>query len=102
MKKSKAFKIAFFITIIHFVIGNLVAKSTVSTLIEVIFMPYTFIAGMSDFAGWDTLSYILEFVSLIVVFTVVYFIVKFPLFGMFRRASRTIDKEDLQSDKIKK
>lgn len=76
MKKSNTLKVAFFITIIHFTLGNLLAKWSVSNIIDVVFIPYTFIAGMSDFAGWDTLSYTLEFVSFIIVFTVVYFIVK--------------------------
>ncbi len=33
---------------------------------ESVFLPYSFIAGMSNFAGWDFLSIILEIVGFVI------------------------------------
>ena len=75
MKKLTKIKISSLITIIHFIIGNIISHQSVIIIIEIIFLPYTFIAGLSNFAGWDTLSYILELGSFIIIFAIVYGIV---------------------------
>jgi hypothetical protein len=64
------------ITLVHFIIGNIVGHYSFGDVIDIIFLPYSFIAGMSNFAGWDSLSYVLEAISLIIVFIIVYCIVK--------------------------
>lgn len=78
MKRSP-FKVSLLIAIAHCIIGNTVAFYDTNTVIEIIFSPYTFIVGMSNFAGWDALSYILELASFFIIFFIVYFIVKFWL-----------------------
>lgn len=75
MKKISSIKLSILIAVAHCVIGNVLAFYDVHEVIEVLFMPYTFIAGMSNFAGWDSLSYALEAVSLIIIFVFVYGIV---------------------------
>lgn len=39
---------------------------------QLIFLPYSFIGGMSDFAGWDTMSVILELIGLIMMIMIFY------------------------------
>ena len=61
----KHFTIALIISVVYFRVGNATAIAGVhhfsneflnSAFIEILFAPYTFIAGMSTFAGWDWLS----------------------------------------------
>ncbi len=60
--RSKTFLIAILISTIHCILGNLIGGSydISSNFLDFIFLPYSFIAGMSNFAGWDSLSIILE------------------------------------------
>lgn len=81
--KNSPFKISLLITLVHCILGNVVAFYETNKIVEIIFIPYTFIAGMSNFAGWDTLSYILELVSFSIVFLIVYTIARF----LFKKAT---------------
>jgi hypothetical protein len=59
--RRSAFKITILIALIHCIIGNIIgAFSDGLGILEYLFLPYTFIAGLSAFAGWDFLSVILE------------------------------------------
>lgn len=68
----KHFTIALIISLAYLVAGNIVGmqqaleKYPGSGFIEIIFGPYTFIAGMSSFAGWDWLSFVLELIVFII------------------------------------
>lgn len=63
--RGSGFKIAFAIALVHCVIGNIIGISFIdSILLEILFFPYVFISGLSQFAGWDWLSLILEILSL--------------------------------------
>jgi len=80
MKSSKkTFVFAFFISIIHCVLGNLIGGSynISSNFLEFIFLPYSFIAGLSNFAGWDTLSIVLELFGFIFMTFIFYGVVLF-------------------------
>jgi len=73
----RRFIIALFISILYLILGNLVGmqspfeKYPFSDLLEVLFVPYTFIAGLSSFAGWDGLSFLLE--AIVFVITIPFF-----------------------------
>jgi hypothetical protein len=75
MKSRKTtFAIAILIAIIHCVLGNLIGASynISSNFLEFIFLPYSFIGGLSNFAGWDTLSIVLELIGLVVMTFIFY------------------------------
>jgi hypothetical protein len=76
---DKAFRFAIIVSIIHCILGNLIGGSynTSSKFLEFIFLPYSFIAGMSNFAGWDSLSIILEVLGFIFMTFIFYLIVLF-------------------------
>ena len=81
MKQHK-FKIAFLISFVHLLISNCIGIcSTNSTFLEVIGLPYSLIAGLSELAGWDSLSLILEVVSFFIMalffYLLLFFIEKF-------------------------
>jgi len=61
--RNSALRITIVITIIHCILGNLIGIYW-NNPIGFLFLPYSFIAGMSSFAGWDKLSLILELTSL--------------------------------------
>ncbi|WP_276131934.1 hypothetical protein [Polluticoccus soli] len=74
------FVIALIFAILYLILGNVFAVRGMqntsneffnSPLIEILFAPYTFVGGMSAFAGWDWLSFVLE--SLIFVITIPFF-----------------------------
>lgn len=73
---SNAVKISALITFFHCLIGNILAYYSVGIVLEVLFLPYTFIAGMSNFAGWGLLSLLLEGAAVIVIFIIVLGIVR--------------------------
>jgi hypothetical protein len=73
--KSTSFAISFLIAITHCIIGSLLAQYNLNPFLEVIFLPYTFIAGLSYLVGWDFLSYFLEFISVFVITTFIYLFV---------------------------
>jgi hypothetical protein len=72
MKISDTLKTAIITAAIHCIIGNLIGIYTdAEGVLGIVFLPYTFIAGMSDFAGWDLLSFVFEilaFCFMIIVF----------------------------------
>lgn len=71
--KTSGFKIAFTIASIHCIIGNILGINFVgSTILETIFLPYTFIAGLSEFAGCDVLSFIFEIFSFLIMLGIFY------------------------------
>jgi hypothetical protein len=71
--RNSRLKISLLITLIHFVIGNAIGMSASDLpVLEVLFLPYTFIAGMSQFAGWDGLSIALEIFSFLLMMAVFY------------------------------
>ena len=71
--------IAFALSLIHFIVGNMIGVSQNGsfTLLEFIFLPYSFIAGMSSLLGWDGLSLILEFAGFAFMTLVFYLAVSF-------------------------
>lgn len=72
-EKNNKIKIAFFVAFIHCVIGNIIGISLIDcTVLEILFLPYTFIAGLSEFAGWDWLSFILQIFSLLLMTVLFY------------------------------
>jgi hypothetical protein len=64
--RNSPLKISILIAIVHCIFGNAIGAKSDNTFIQLIFLPYSFIGGMSDFAGWDTLSVILELIGLII------------------------------------
>jgi uncharacterized membrane protein len=84
--RNSAFKISILISILHCLLGNLIGANSDNLFVEIIFLPYSFIAGMSSFAGWDFLSIILELVGLVFMTLIFY-----PIGLMFR-------KEDIKKD----
>ena len=63
--RDSAFKISILISILHCILGNLIGAKFDNAFLEIIFLPYSFIAGLSNFVGWDFLSLILELASII-------------------------------------
>ncbi len=63
---KRELKIALVFSIIHFIVGNIIGINMINSIfLELIGLPYTFIAGMSQFAGWDYLSLIFEICSFV-------------------------------------
>ena len=75
--KSNAFKIAILISILHCILGNLIGANSDNLFVEGVFLPYSFIAGMSNYAGWDSLSVILELAGLVIMTLIFYAFVLF-------------------------
>lgn len=76
----KRFVTALAMAVVYLVVGNMVTIHAVhnssnellnAKSMQLFFAPYTFIAGMSEFAGWGALSYFLE---------VIIFIITIPFF----------------------
>lgn len=65
--RKRTLVFAILISVIHCVLGNLVGGSynISSGFLEFIFLPYSFIGGLSNFAGWDFLSIILELIGFV-------------------------------------
>ncbi|ANE51934.1 hypothetical protein [Flavisolibacter tropicus] len=63
--RNSALKIAILVSILHCLLGNLIGARSDNSFVQVVFLPYSLIAGMSNFAGWDSLSLILELAGLI-------------------------------------
>jgi hypothetical protein len=71
--RKNALKISLLISFVHCVLGNLIAINiTNNTFLDAIFMPYTFIGGLSQFAGWDLFSITLEILSFILMVAIFY------------------------------
>ncbi len=68
----RPFVISFVAALLHCIIGNWLARFDTNIILECLFLPYTFIAGLSNFAGWDSLSLILEIVSLATITIILY------------------------------
>jgi hypothetical protein len=64
--RKNTFKIPALIAIFHCILGNTLGAESDNIFIQAIFLPYSFIAGISDFAGWGLLSVFLEIAGLIV------------------------------------
>lgn len=92
--KTRPLLISFLISLFHCVLGTFLSKYYLNGFFETIFLPYTFIAGMSNFAGWDWLSYILEFCSLIFIAGLIYLPVK-----LFLDNPRNKEKEIKDNEK---
>jgi len=80
----KRFRTALVLSFIYLALGNITAiigtenpsnEFLNSGFVGTLFAPYTFVAGMSTFAGWDLLSFILEIVIFVVTIPFFYFIV---------------------------
>ncbi|PZP52344.1 MAG: hypothetical protein DI598_00820 [Pseudopedobacter saltans] len=89
---KKSLKSATLIALIHCVFGNIwgIVSSThydipywLENIVDTIFLPYLFIAGMSQWFGWDILSIIWEFVGLIGSF--VFFFLLLKIIHHFRK-----------------
>jgi len=63
------------IALFHCIAGNIIGVSDVPVFIQTLFLPYSFISGMSSFAGWDELSLILEVVSFGIMTMIIYAII---------------------------
>ena len=50
-------------------------KYDLNPFVEFLILPYTFIAGMSYFAGWGALSFILVIISILFITLIIYPIV---------------------------
>ena len=62
--RSSAWKIAILVALLHGILGNMVGACSDGKGIKgYLFLPYTFIHGMSAFAGWSDLSILLEIIS---------------------------------------
>jgi hypothetical protein len=70
--KGNAIRISIVIAVLHCILGNVIGARSDNIFIQFIFLPYSFIAGMSDFAGWGFLSVVLELVGLIVMTIIFY------------------------------
>jgi uncharacterized membrane protein len=72
-EKNNNFKVAFLIAFVHCIIGNVIGMSLIdNSFLETIFLPYTFIVGLSQFAGWDWFSVILQIFSLLLMTLIFY------------------------------
>ena len=63
---------AFLFAVIHCTVGNIVGIATTSNLLWVLFLPCSFIASMSEFAGWDMLSVVFEIGSILLMTAIFY------------------------------
>jgi hypothetical protein len=79
--RNSAWKIAILMDLTHFVIGNLLGiyftrtqgtDSTIESILGMLFLPYTFIAGIAEFAGWDSAALILDFAALLFMLAIFY------------------------------
>lgn len=80
------------IALLHGIVGNWLAAYDVPIFIETLFMPYTFLAALSNFAGWDQLSYTLEAISFLFSWGCCYFL--FLLFAKDSQPEVTADKNN--------
>ena len=69
------------IAFIHFVIGNLIGihfsgSNTVEDTLIIIGLPYSFIAGLSDFADWAWLSLVFEVIAFWLMCVLIYTLVR--------------------------
>ena len=82
--RENGLKTAFLITTIHCIVGNYIGMSNLNfPVLEVIFLPYTFIAGMSQYTGWGILSLVLEILSFILMTLIFY-----PIAMLFERKNK--------------
>lgn len=95
LASMKRFFIAFVIAFVYLVVGNVVtiyaAHNSSNALLnaksmQLLFAPYTFIAGMSEFAGWGALSYFLE--AVIFIITIPFFYSLLVVVSYLRRRYR--------------
>jgi hypothetical protein len=70
--RNSAFRIAMLISILHCILGNLIGAKSDNSFVEFIFLPYSFIGGLSNFAGWDFLSLIFELAGLVLMTLIFY------------------------------
>ena len=73
--KKYPFLISLLIAFIHGILGSWLAKYDLNPFVEFLILPYTFIAGMSYFAGWGALSFILVIISILFITLIIYPIV---------------------------
>lgn len=83
--RNSPIKISIITAIVHCILGNVWGAKSDNIFIQTIFLPYSFIGGMSDFAGWGTMSVILELIGLFVM-TVIFY----PI-GLFLYKEKTND-----------
>ena len=70
--RNSAIKITLLISIVHCFLGNLIGANTENEVVEIIFLPYSLIGGMSNLFGWDSISIILEFAGFIIMTLIFY------------------------------
>ncbi len=72
-RRNNSLKIALLLSLIHLIAGNMVGMSVNDHhVLDIVFLPYTFIAGISQFAGWDMVSFVLELGSFLLMTAVFY------------------------------
>lgn len=91
---------ALIISTTYLAVGNLIAINGMqhptnailnAPLIEMLFAPYTFVGGMSAFAGWDWLSFLLE--TIIFIITIPFF---FSLMIVVEQIKNKVTHKDSQ------
>jgi hypothetical protein len=70
--RYSAIRISILISIVHCILGNSIGAKTDNLFLEIVFLPYSFIVGLSNFAGWDLLSLVLELVGLLFMVLIFY------------------------------
>lgn len=89
MKLKSSISIAIIFTLVHCIIGNVIGiYSSGQSFWAYLFLPYSFISGMSEFAGWDELSIVFEILALFVSFLIFYTIV-LSISYLFRRKHKS-------------
>lgn len=88
----KRFLVALSMAVIYLVVGNVITIEVVHNSsnelmncvgVELLFAPYAFVVGLSEFAGWDSLSYILE--AIIFFISIFFFYSLLVVVSHFRR-----------------
>jgi len=83
--RNSALKIAIVIAVLHCLLGNIVGDKSGNSFVQIIFLPYSFIAALSNYAGWDFLSIVFEIGGLILMTLVFY-----PVGLLIKRKATTI------------
>lgn len=71
-KETSARSITFILVAVHCITGNAVGIWCDNAIAEIIFFPFSYIAGLSEYAGWGSFSLILELVAIAIMLTVFY------------------------------
>lgn len=71
-KETSARSITFILVAVHCITGNAVGVCSDNAIAEIIFFPFSYIAGLSDYSGWGSFSLILELVGIAIMLAVFY------------------------------